>query len=477
MKQLYYCFLSLFFFVFIEFSCAKIDTTALGSDLIPVVDNVNTFDTTLDVIANNDYLPDTSSITYNEDHALGVINDISFGATRADIYSEIVSPSYATTHPFGSKDSVKTIDSVVLMLSYKAAYGDTMSPLNVVVAEIDPAANFKDSVAGYRISSPDFPLTGPQLANTSVNLTALNDSITVIWNKDTTRLINVMRVKLSNSVGQKLASFDTTAGSGYNTDSTFRTKFKGLAIKSGAVGQTLAYFNLTDANSQLIVYYKGKRGGVTDSIQRTIFTFAPYMHANLVKRTPAGVYAANMANSDPNDPSLYIQSAPGSYASIKIPGLKGLSNRVIHRAELIAERDATVTAQNEYLVPPPILLLDAVDSANSNRIITIPNYDFRTEQSFYNVLEFGGVIRSDDTYRFSLTRYVQGILTRGEPVYTLRLHSPYFLAPYYKDLTYGYIQFPLSISSKIAYGRVAVRGGGYPDPKKKMRVRIIYSKI
>jgi hypothetical protein len=476
-KHFYYYVIILASFVFIQYSCAKIDTTVLGSDLIPVVDNVNTFDTTLEVFTNNDYLPDTSAITYNEDNAVGIINDPDFGITKAAIYSEIVSPFYGTSHPFTSKDSVKSIDSVVLMLSYKAVYGDTLSPLNIVVSEIDPSAAFKDSLSGYRVSSPDFPLTGPQLANTNIDLTKLNDSLTVIWKSDTAKLLNVMRIRLNNSIGQKLASFDTVAGAGYKNDSTFRTKFKGLAIKSGSAGQALAYFNLQDANSKLIVYYRAQKGGVPDSAQRTSFSFAPYMHANLVKRTPSGAYAANMTNSNPNDPYLYIQSAPGSYASIKIPGLKGLNNRVVHRAELIAERDISITSQNTILVPPPVLFLDAIDSANSSRIVTIPNYDFRTENSTYNILEFGGLIRNDDTYRFSLTRFVQGILTRGEPAYTLRLHAPFFIAPYYKDPQYGFIQYPVSVSSKIAYGRVAVRGGGYPDVKKKMRLRIIYSKI
>ena len=39
--------------IFLLTACTKIDTTHLGSDLIPSVDNVNTFETTLDVVANN----------------------------------------------------------------------------------------------------------------------------------------------------------------------------------------------------------------------------------------------------------------------------------------------------------------------------------------------------------------------------------------------------------------------------------------
>jgi hypothetical protein len=475
-KQFYFFCLFIFSFVFIQFSCAKIDTTVLGSNLIPVVDNVNTFDTTLEVITDNAFLADTTAITYNEDHALGNINDPSFGSTKAAIYNELVSPSYGTVHPFNSKDSVKGIDSVVLMLAYKSVYGDTLTPLNISVSEIDPAVNFKDSVIGYRISSPDFATTGPQLANTSIDITKLNDSTKAIRPGDTLSYVNVLRVKLANSIGAKLAAFDTVAGAAYKNDSTFRTLFKGLAISSNA-GQALVYFNMQDARSQLIVYYKGQKGGKADSTQKTSFIFAPYMQANLVKRVPAGAYAANMSNAGVNDPYLYIQSSPGSYASVKIPGLKGLGNRVVHRAELVVDKEPGVTMLNESLLPPQLLFLDAVDSANSSRIITIPNYDFRTENSTYNIIEFGGVLRADNTYRFTLTRYVQGVLSRGEPIYTLRLHAPYFLAPFYKDPQFGYVKYPVALSSQVGAGRVALRGGGFADPQKRMRLRIIYSKI
>jgi hypothetical protein len=476
-KKFYSLFFILASFILTQYSCSKIDTTDLGSNLIPAVDNVNTFDTTMDVITNNDFLTDSTAIVYNEDHALGQINDPDFGTTKADIYSEIVSPSFYTSHPFVSKDSVKSIDSVVLMLSYKTSYGDTAAPLNVLVSEIDPASNFRDSLSGYQVNSPDIPTTGIQLANASIDISGLHDTTTVIWKTDTTKYVSVMRIRLDKSIGQKLASFDTSLGAPYYDDSTFKTVFKGLAIKAGPGTQALAYFNLLDVNSRLIVYYRAQKNGVPDSTLRTSFTFAPYMHANLIKRTPAGNYASNVANGNSNDPYLYIQSSPGSYASIKIPGLKGLNNRVIHRAELIVEKDASVTSRNDLFTLPPSLFLDAIDSANSNRIVAIPNYDFRAVNNYYNIDEFGGIIKFDDTYRFNLTRYIQGIVTRSETAYTLRLHAAYFIVPYYNDPGLGLIRYPISLSSKIAYGRVALRGGAYPDPKKKMRLRIIYSKI
>lgn len=65
------------------FSCTKIEYTTIGSELVPEVDNVNTFDTTLDVITEtfqqND---DTTKLYYTDQLAVGqIVNDPLFGNT------------------------------------------------------------------------------------------------------------------------------------------------------------------------------------------------------------------------------------------------------------------------------------------------------------------------------------------------------------------------------------------------------------
>ncbi|HKO79559.1 MAG TPA: hypothetical protein VJU78_04150, partial [Chitinophagaceae bacterium] len=63
-------------------SCKKInESTALGGDLIPAVDNINTFDTILNVEAYNDtfsMLTDTAGYTSASTHYLGQINNDPF---------------------------------------------------------------------------------------------------------------------------------------------------------------------------------------------------------------------------------------------------------------------------------------------------------------------------------------------------------------------------------------------------------------
>ncbi len=80
------------FLFFLSWSCTKIDTTELGQGLIPVVDNINTFDTTIDVIVNNfdSVSSECDSVIASDLHALGVIdNDPYFGKTYANIYAGV----------------------------------------------------------------------------------------------------------------------------------------------------------------------------------------------------------------------------------------------------------------------------------------------------------------------------------------------------------------------------------------------------
>ena len=111
--------------ILISVSCNKIDTTDLGNELIPGSDNVETFDTTLDVISDNLLTPatDTIKMLYTELHTAGVIdNDLEFGKTEAHFYTSFVT-SQSHSYPFVKRDTVN-IDSVVLSLAFSQLYGN-----------------------------------------------------------------------------------------------------------------------------------------------------------------------------------------------------------------------------------------------------------------------------------------------------------------------------------------------------------------
>lgn len=471
--------------IFIFSGCTKIDTTDLGNDLIPAVDNVNTFETVLDINTDNLlFTNDSSQIPYNLDHAVGIIeNDPDFGRTDAALYFD-VAPSAFKVYPFIKKDSVVAIDSVVVSLAYKSLYGDSNSMQRFEVFEIDPTANFQySSTSDYKLNHADFPVLPVALGGRTIDFKTLNDSVTYINGKDTVRTINELRIRVNSSLGTRFVNADTS--NAYQNDSIFKTFLKGLSIKINNAASpsknALAYFDLSDSKTKVTFYCRVKNNG-KDSAIAPFFRYIPFANngtgisyigaqANLIKRTPANGYLANITNSNPNDDKLYLQSTPGSYASLKIPGIDTLTNRVIHRAEIIIQK---LPAISETFTTPDLLFIDLINPT-ADTAFTIPNDFIPTGRGTYDINLIGGRLKNNQ-YVFNISRYLQSIVTKKRPNYTLRIYAPFITSPYFLD-AFGNksIIAPFLINPLVAKGRVIVGGGSHPT--KKMRLRIFYSKI
>lgn len=458
------------------FSCTKInESTELGDELIPSVDNINTFDTTLEIQAAYYPFDDSSKHLINESMALGRINDPAFGSTTADMFFNLSSTVYNSS-PF--RDTLEAIDSVVLSLAYRGGYGDTTvsGSITAEVSEMNPGNGFIDTVL-YRFDNPGNFSSGPSLGSKTFSIPQFRDSIRVGFKSDTVRVANVLRIRLNNSIGQKLASFDTTATGGFKNDSLFKTKFRGLAVKTtnASMPGALAYFNLADiTRTSLLVYYRSKKGAVKDTGVAT-FVHSTYSQANSIRRTPGGEYMAKL--NTPSSQKLYIQSSPsGSYVGMFIPGLSSFPNKVIHRAELIAYRvPADNAAFESVFTPPNRLILDHKGTNNSKDSAYIFDNDIQPGlDGSLDFAAFGGTLRSDQSYRFNITRYVQGIVTRGERNDSLRLFAPLRTSMYSRTL--GQV---ISIPNLdlIAKGRVVIANNNFPDASRRLRLRIIYSNL
>jgi hypothetical protein len=459
-------------------SCNKIDTTDLGNELIPGSDNVATLDTTLYVLTDNLLTPatDTVKMLYTELHTAGVIeNDAEFGPTETHFYTSFVT-SQSHTYPFVKKDSVQ-IDSVVLSLGFKQLYGDSNSIENFEVREIFNGFQFKDT--GYQIDNPDLPVRPEVLGNRSVLFSTLNDSEIYKNAKDTVHNAGEFRIKLDTAWARRFVSYDTSGV--YYSDSSFMEVFKGFEVRvnegASSVKKALAYFDINDnARTRITFYCRVQNNGRTDTI-------APYfMHkngmaeANIVRRTPANGYLANLNNGLPNDEKIYLQTTPGSYAKVSIPALDSLDNRVIHRAELICDRFPS--AEDNFYPAPPYMFIDAF-STTGDSIFTIRNdFVFTNTGRGYDLTSLGGQLRNNNQYVFNLTRYVQSIVTKKQTNYTLRISAPFTVVPW--ELTTSdqpFRRVPMVLNSTLAGGRVVLYGGNNADATKRMRLRIIYSKI
>jgi hypothetical protein len=472
-------------------SCKKINEgTELGDDLLPVVDNVKTFDTSLAVQTYNDVftgLNDSTRITPASEHFVGRIgNDLLFGKTDASIFIQIK----PTTYPFAFQaktDSMTsmTIDSVVLVLGYVETYGDPNVVQKFNVFEIDNTVPFRaDSF--YLVRQNSFTYSN-SLTTTPVSITpkTLNDSVT-LWRE---KAKGQLRIRLNDNFGTRLLTYDSTPGNAYHDDSTFNTKFKGFAIVPDgfSTGNALIGINLLDTNTKVAIYYKWYKNNGPIAADTVVRYFRPQglsAQAQLVTRDHANTlslgtpqiqnFLANLSTVE--DSLVFIQNTPGTFAKVKIPGLGTLSNRVVHRAELIV--DEVFDPSDTIFDPPEFLYLDAYDSAKA-KYRTIPfdlGFDFSGN---LNAGSFGMVgkpaIVNGNTiteWRLNLTRYVQHIVTNHNTSYELRLFSPNYLKEIYSS---NESEQQFNVNPSVGKGRVRVGGGNHST--QRMRLRIIYSKI
>jgi hypothetical protein len=459
-------------------SCTRIDTTDLGNQLIPAIDNVNTFDTTLTVITDNVLVDDTTRMLFTEYHAIGIIeNDPDFGKTSAYTYVSFTPPN-TPFYPFVKKDTV-SIDSVVLSLAYNRLYGDSNSVQQFEVREIFNLYDFRDTA--HYIGGSDIPVESQLVGSSNFNFVNLNDMV-FYRNKRDTISGNELRIKLDTAWGRRFVNYDTTstANGAYHNDSIFKRRFKGFEIRTNEASpnkKALAYFNLTDnAHTRLTFYCRVQNNGKTDTIAPYFVFKGTDPEANLIRRTPANAYLANLDDGIDNDELLYLQTTPGSYIKVKIPALESLGNRVIHRAELIMEQ--APSTDESIFTAPPTMFIEAI-SPNGDSTYTIRN-DFLPTQANpgYDLNLLGGVYKNNK-YVFNLSRYVQSIVTKGFPNYALKVHSPFTTQPNYMiaNSNTPSTKVRMVINPSLAGGRVVLYGGSNADATKRMRLHIIYSKI
>jgi hypothetical protein len=466
-------------------ACRRInEATELGGGLIPPVDGINTFDTLLNVQAFNDTFglaTDSQYLSKNEEYFLGRINnDPFFGKTDARLFLEL-KPLY---YPFvfaNSKPDSLYIDSVVLVLNYIETYGDTTTPQTINVYELDQGNNFRSDTS-YLIRKDYFTYSG-LLGSRTITPSTLKDSVKAY--KDTT--LNQLRIRLDNTFGQRLLSYDTITSSvngAYANDSAFRSKFKGFAIRSMNTGNAVMGFDLTGANTKLAIYYRyNKNVQIDTTVAYFGFTSTYCAAANYIQRDYAGTpLQASLGGSTP-DPVVYIQNTPGTFATLKIPDLNVINNRLIHRAELVVEQLYDIS--DSTFTPPALLYLDASDPTitSAYKFRTIP-YDLTfTSSGVFNLGAFGcaPVIGTNSSgqkiriWRFNISRYVQHVLTRTQTLYDLRLFAPFSINEKYGIPPGTDVTATVFVNPAITKGRVRLGGGNHPT--QKMRLRLVYSKL
>lgn len=493
MKKLIPLFTILVFSAIFITACTKIVSTDIGGDLIPPIDGVNTKEMYMDVVSKN-WKDTIVKIGFTIPNVLGYVDDPLFGKTSASINIELKPEAYPFYFPVRS-DSI-TVDSVVLVLGYNGAWGDTITHLGLRVFELKndrPDSDYLRTDTTY--ASNYFLERGNELTEnylpSSIDITKLNDSI-YTFNEAAT---NQLRIRLNKSYGSGLVSnFDTTSTGAFHSDSLFERFFKGYQIAPQTnMGNALLRINLQDTNTKLAIYYNyqrrdsaGKRDTAVKYFRASTYTSGS---SNYIVHDRSGTDIPTfLASTNSADSLLFLDANPGIYSRITTDNLDTISNKIIHRAELIIEQvpDDQHPLADGYFTPPNLFLTPY--STDSMRRFALPYDASFLNGSFANPVSFGCVpTKQIDpatqqtfyVYKFDMSRYVQGIITRHEKIYPLILYAPsndYVLptetSPYYAYAYTGSSTGPLNAP---AMGRVRV--GGSSNTKHRMRIHIVYSDV
>jgi len=457
---------ALFFFLSILIiSCTKIATTDIGSDLIPPADGVITKDTVLEVKTKNAGY-DTAYVGISDDHMLGYVNDALFGKTTASVNFQVAPPS--APFSWGIPKNNIVLDSVVLCIKYNGIWGDTLDPIKLHVYTIDPEVVFDDDSAYNTARTFQKGKEISEFASGTTVYPYLLDDVDTTKGFYTEVATNQIRIRLNNAFGQQLIDYDSATV--YKNDTTFYSYLRGLIVEpEQSSGHALLQVSLTDTSTRLAVYYHS-----VDGIDTATRRFTPNVSSSASSNTIIRNYKdteipSYITNGSTSDDKVFMQTSPGTYATIDISALDTMRNVIVHRAEVLMYQ---IPDGDKFLTPPNLFL----SAYNDSGAFAIP-YDVNIfNGAVSNLSQFGVAPRLKDDnyyYSFDISRYVQGIVTRNEKRYNLVLTAPYNQYVYTNENFIYAVPISSPSLNKVATGRILLGGGN--NSQYKMRLHIVYS--
>ncbi len=460
------CFSLVAFLVSTNWSCKE--NTILPKDLVPAVDNINTFDSNFNLITHTLYqdsfltggkvsgLQISSSTTFFT--ACGTIKaDPSFGKTVASMHVEVLP---AVPHfTFKTGTSNMTIDSVILSIPFKQAYGDTNASAGIQHFNVYRSLKaFRRDSAQYEFTKDSFN-TGDIMTSLDVNFDNITDSPKVNGVSQQPSLRFKLPVWFADSLKAQVDSGTTGA---LSTFTDYLAWWKGFAIvPDSSNGKTIGYFDSYRTRMTIYYRYPNTTGG-QDTVA-DVFSFDPnYCNRfNTITHNYSGTVSNNFINthSAPGDSLLFIQNEPGLVNIIQIPGLDNMDNVIVNKAELVFTTAASQTFSDTstYWLIPRLQIFKTDSSGNNDKVaedyaaFNSSNYvDGKRSQVIINGISYV-------QYKFTVTYSIQKIISQ-------------------KDSTFRFKIMGVNSGLPAAY-RTILAGSGSNMPEFKPRLYVIYTKI
>ncbi len=376
---------TLFLFILLLAGCKKGDET-LGIDLLP---GTSTF-------VSRSYLEQNSitAYTFTDDKIrsdrpalsfTGSFNDPLYGRTDGSFAAQFRLPY----HP--DYDGSSSVDSLVLILSYKSVYGDTLNPQTLKVYELDGSLKYD---AKYLSSfHPKNIASGTLLGSASfIPKFRVNTA-----QRDTTE--QFIRIRLNPSFAEKLLAVDSLA---MISNDVFLETFKGLYIEAEPVGRKGALVGIIHNSAELSMNYH------TDTKDSLSFSYKISSNSavvpGFVHDYSNSAFFSNLNKEQVQDSLLFIQPLGGTKVKVNVPSLTSWadsSDYLINKATLYFHVDTLLTDMQRFGIPSRIYL-KIIDSDGDE---VFPK-DSELSSSYY-----GGYYSSESaTYSFNITQHLQQII-------------------------------------------------------------------
>ena len=286
----------------LTFSCAN-DLTDIGSGIQPSADKI-TLGTDTFHLGSESYFVENMYLN-SDSFLLGTFYDQKYGTTRADILAQVNCPEGTTFVPGTVADSAKVI------LYYKSWFGDSYSPLDVNIYEMNTDTTF--AYTGKYPTNLDWALYTDRSKLMARRVFTAKDASNTI--SDTTSV----KFDLSTDFATRIFN-----ESKYTSSSEFTKFFKGMYITANYGASTM--LNVSQIDLLLYTHYTYNNG--KDTARQTI-TFPANAEVRQVNRFehPDVASIRVKLNQAESNGLNYVSSPANIYTRIRLP-LKNMSDKI-----------------------------------------------------------------------------------------------------------------------------------------------------
>ena len=377
-------------------SCKKSPET-IGNNLISDDSYIAIYHTdTVEIVCHSYF---DSVATGNATNALlGAMHDPVFGTTEAGFYTQF-RPSVAG-QSFGNNP---VVDSLVLQLCLVGYYGDTTIMQTVHAYELTDSLSYE---ASY-FSHSTVPTGSVDHANGYQFSPRPNTKVNIIGTDTVTQPI--VRIPLSQELGNQLVNLDTTA---FSRPDLFKQHFKGLYVTSAPVGLdgAISSVNLTNNTYTLLQLYYHNAATPEKPMRYNFYvtssdTYFNHFDHDYNQGSPEFVSQLLDGQETLGQSMIYLQTMGGVRAKVLFPSISHWADTlegchlVVNEAKLILP--ASALTDSVYKAPSNFVL---VGYSSDSTTYLLP--DYLEGSSFFD----GTYSSSKQAVTFRITEYLQSMV-------------------------------------------------------------------